>query len=117
VAQLPKPLQVSAFGNKDWNLTPTGKRWTFVAGEPAKPNETDRPRRRCGHRGILLFLLTASANTPLFARNYTPAAGLNGAVAATWPAWCSCSCAALAEHRARSLRLPPQAAPDGHVCR
>ena len=31
--------------------------------------------------GILLFLLaTASANTPLFARNYTLLLGLNGAI-------------------------------------
>ncbi|MBL8452023.1 MAG: DUF4390 domain-containing protein [Zoogloea sp.] len=33
VAELPKPLQVSAFGRKDWNLGTDWYRWTFVARE------------------------------------------------------------------------------------
>ncbi len=31
VGELPKPLQVSAFGSKDWNLSSDWYRWTFVA--------------------------------------------------------------------------------------
>ena len=31
VGELPKPLQVSAFGRKDWNLSSDWYRWTFVA--------------------------------------------------------------------------------------
>ncbi|WP_299878789.1 DUF4390 domain-containing protein [Zoogloea sp.] len=33
VTELPKPLQVSAFGRKDWNLGTDWYRWTFVARE------------------------------------------------------------------------------------
>ena len=33
VAELPKPLQVSALGRKDWNLSSDWYRWTFVARE------------------------------------------------------------------------------------
>ena len=33
VAELPKPLQVSALGRKDWNLGTDWYRWTFVARE------------------------------------------------------------------------------------
>ncbi|WP_374496000.1 DUF4390 domain-containing protein [Zoogloea sp.] len=36
VAELPKPLQVSAFGRKDWNLGTDWYRWTFVAGRESK---------------------------------------------------------------------------------
>lgn len=36
VAELPKPLQVSAFGRKDWNLGTDWYRWTFVAAREAK---------------------------------------------------------------------------------
>lgn len=36
VAELPKPLQVSAFGRKDWNLASDWYRWTFVAAREAK---------------------------------------------------------------------------------
>lgn len=31
VGELPKPLQVSAFGSKDWNLATDWYRWTFTA--------------------------------------------------------------------------------------
>ena len=31
VGELPKPLQVCAFGSKDWNLSSDWYRWTFVA--------------------------------------------------------------------------------------
>ena len=36
VAELPKPLQVSAFGRKDWNLASDWYRWTFVAARESK---------------------------------------------------------------------------------
>ncbi|MDD3354169.1 DUF4390 domain-containing protein [Zoogloea sp.] len=36
VGELPKPLQVSAFGRKDWNLSSEWYRWTFVAGREIK---------------------------------------------------------------------------------
>ncbi|MBP6802213.1 MAG: DUF4390 domain-containing protein [Zoogloea sp.] len=36
VAELPKPLQVSAFGRKDWNLGTDWYRWTFVAARESK---------------------------------------------------------------------------------
>ncbi|MBP8134014.1 MULTISPECIES: DUF4390 domain-containing protein [Zoogloea] len=36
VGELPKPLQVSAFGRKDWNLSSDWYRWTFVAAREAK---------------------------------------------------------------------------------
>jgi len=32
VGELPKPLQVSALGRKDWNLASDWYRWSFVAG-------------------------------------------------------------------------------------
>ena len=36
VAELPKPLQVSALGRKDWNLRSDWYRWTFAAGRDAR---------------------------------------------------------------------------------
>lgn len=36
VAELPKPLQVSALGRKDWNLSSDWYRWTFAAGRDAR---------------------------------------------------------------------------------
>ena len=36
VGELPKPLQVSAFGRKDWNLGTDWYRWTYVAGRDSK---------------------------------------------------------------------------------
>lgn len=36
VGELPKPLQVSAFGRKDWNLGSDWYRWTYVAGRDSK---------------------------------------------------------------------------------
>lgn len=36
VGELPKPLQVSAFGRKDWNLGSEWYRWTYVAGRDSK---------------------------------------------------------------------------------
>ncbi len=36
VAELPKPLQVSAFGRPDWNLSSDWLRWTFVPARDAK---------------------------------------------------------------------------------
>jgi hypothetical protein len=30
LTQLPKPFQVTAIGNKDWNLTAEVKRWSFT---------------------------------------------------------------------------------------
>ncbi len=38
LTQLPKPFQVTAIGNKDWNLTAEVKRWSFTPGteSPAK---------------------------------------------------------------------------------
>lgn len=32
LAQMPKPFQVSAIGNKDWNLATDWLRWTYVPG-------------------------------------------------------------------------------------
>ena len=36
VAELPKPLQVSALGRKDWSLGSDWYRWTFAAGRDAR---------------------------------------------------------------------------------
>lgn len=36
VAELPKPLQVSAFGRKDWNLGTDWYRWTFTPPRDSK---------------------------------------------------------------------------------
>lgn len=36
VGELPKPLQVSALGRKDWNLSSDWYRWTFAAGRDAR---------------------------------------------------------------------------------
>lgn len=36
VAELPKPLQVSALGRKDWSLSSDWYRWTFAAGRDAR---------------------------------------------------------------------------------
>jgi hypothetical protein len=36
VGELPKPLQVSAFGRKDWNLSSDWYRWTFLAARESR---------------------------------------------------------------------------------
>ncbi|MBS0368036.1 MAG: DUF4390 domain-containing protein [Proteobacteria bacterium] len=36
VGELPKPLQVSAFGRKDWNMATDWYRWTFVVTRESK---------------------------------------------------------------------------------
>ncbi len=36
VAELPKPLQVSALGRKDWSLSSDWYRWTFAAGRDTR---------------------------------------------------------------------------------
>lgn len=36
VGELPKPLQVSAFGRKDWNMASDWYRWTFVVTRESK---------------------------------------------------------------------------------
>ena len=36
VGELPKPLQVSALGRKDWSLGSDWYRWTFAAGRDAR---------------------------------------------------------------------------------
>jgi hypothetical protein len=36
VGELPKPLQVSAFGRKDWNVATDWYRWTFVVTRESK---------------------------------------------------------------------------------
>ncbi|WP_374480508.1 DUF4390 domain-containing protein [Zoogloea sp.] len=36
VGELPKPLQVSAFGRKDWNMATDWYRWTFVITRESK---------------------------------------------------------------------------------
>ncbi|MBS0355528.1 MAG: DUF4390 domain-containing protein [Proteobacteria bacterium] len=36
VGELPKPLQVSAFGRKDWNMATDWYRWTFVVPRESK---------------------------------------------------------------------------------
>lgn len=36
VGELPKPLQVSAFGRRDWNLATDWYRWTFVVTRESK---------------------------------------------------------------------------------
>jgi len=40
LTQLPKPFQVTAIGNKDWNITAEVKRWSFTPGaeKPAAEN-------------------------------------------------------------------------------
>jgi hypothetical protein len=37
LTQLPKPFQVSAIGNKDWNITAEVKRWSFTPPAEAAP--------------------------------------------------------------------------------
>lgn len=37
LTQLPKPFQVGAIGNKDWNITAEVKRWTFTPSAEAEP--------------------------------------------------------------------------------
>lgn len=43
ISQLPKPFQVSAFTNRDWNLDSEWVRWKFVAPPPAAPLENEAP--------------------------------------------------------------------------
>jgi hypothetical protein len=52
LTQLPKPFQVSAIGNKDWNITAEVKRWSFVAagGGGAQMRLAPPRRRRAGGR-------------------------------------------------------------------
>jgi hypothetical protein len=45
LTQLPKPFQVTAIGNKDWNITAEVKRWSF----------TPAAGRRCKMRALLII--------------------------------------------------------------
>ncbi|GHT94445.1 hypothetical protein AGMMS49545_15750 [Betaproteobacteria bacterium] len=50
ISQLPKPFQVSAFTNRDWNLDSEWVRWKFVAPSPA-PLSTLPPENEASASG------------------------------------------------------------------
>lgn len=64
-AQLPKPFQVTAIGNKDWNLTAEIRRWSFTVPPAAAPGFATTPATAPG-------IATTPATAPAIAT--TPAA-------------------------------------------
>ena len=52
LSQMPKPFQVSALSNKDWNLHSEAVRWSFVPGETGPVSKSAEPLATAAPGGI-----------------------------------------------------------------
>ena len=61
LSQMPKPFQVSALSNKDWNLHSEAVRWSFVPGEAAPVSKPAEPVAMTVPGGIEIVSTTLPA--------------------------------------------------------